>query len=184
MDEKQKNTPQTGETPDKPTKKLSRTTLTFYIIGLFSVAIALIFISYIAQVRNDKQLENLNTKLSEQQTVAQGATQKMEGLQKQLDEMDSELTLAREALALDADKPITEEVAAQAIKRQDALRLILVAEEAARAGDTVKLAETLSSLEHALGEQALQTTAQGGLLTDEEYSAYQSLKTVTENPTE
>ena len=46
MDE-QKNTPE----QNKPEKKLSRTTLTFYIVGLFSVAIALILISYIAQAR-------------------------------------------------------------------------------------------------------------------------------------
>ena len=60
----------------KPEKKLSRTTLTFYIVGLFSVAIALILISYVAQARADRQLDTLTNQLNEQQTVAQGATQK------------------------------------------------------------------------------------------------------------
>ena len=69
----------------KPEKKLSRTTLTFYIVGLFSVAIALILISYVAQTRADRQLDTLTDQLNEQQTVAQGATQKMEDLQKQYD---------------------------------------------------------------------------------------------------
>ena len=41
MDEQNKQPEQ-----NKPEKKLSRTTLTFYIVGLFSVAIALILISY------------------------------------------------------------------------------------------------------------------------------------------
>ena len=50
--EEQKNTPE----HNKPEKKLSRTTLTFYIVGLFSVAIALILISYIAQARADRIL--------------------------------------------------------------------------------------------------------------------------------
>ena len=71
MDEQNKQPEQ-----NKPEKKLSRTTLTFYIVGLFSVAIALILISYVAQSRADKQVENLSSQLTQQQTVAQGATQK------------------------------------------------------------------------------------------------------------
>ena len=57
MDEKKK-----PEQP-KPEKKLSRTTLTFYIVGLFS-AIALILISYVAQARADKQLDSLSDQLT------------------------------------------------------------------------------------------------------------------------
>ena len=72
MDEQNKQPEQ-----NKPEKKLSRTTLTFYIVGLFSVAIALILISYVAQSRADKQVENLSSQLTQQQTVAQGATQKV-----------------------------------------------------------------------------------------------------------
>lgn len=49
MDEQNKQPEQ-----NKPEKKLSRTTLTFYIVGLFSVAIALILISYVAQSRADQ----------------------------------------------------------------------------------------------------------------------------------
>ena len=56
MDEQNKQPEQ-----NKPEKKLSRTTLTFYIVGLFSVAIALILISYVAQSRADKQVENLSS---------------------------------------------------------------------------------------------------------------------------
>ena len=82
MDE-QNNKPE----QNKPEKKLSRTTLTFYIVGLFSVAIALILISYVAQARADRQVDTLTDQLSEQQTVAQGATQKVEELQTQYDEL-------------------------------------------------------------------------------------------------
>ena len=63
MDEQNKQPEQ-----NKPEKKLSRTTLTFYIVGLFSVAIALILISYVAQSRADKQVENLSSQLTQQQT--------------------------------------------------------------------------------------------------------------------
>ena len=82
MDE-QNNKPEQS----KPDKKLSRTTLTFYIVGLFSVAIALILISYVAQARADRQVDTLTDQLTEQQTVAQGATQKVEELQMQYDEL-------------------------------------------------------------------------------------------------
>ena len=61
MDEQNKQPEQ-----NKPEKKLSRTTLTFYIVGLFSVAIALILISYVAQSRADKQVENLSSQLTQQ----------------------------------------------------------------------------------------------------------------------
>ena len=98
MDEQNK-TP--APKPEQPEKKLSRTTLTFYIVGLFSVALALILISYVAQERADKQLESLNSQLSEQQTVAQGATQKMEDLQKQYDEQQQMLDGIRTTLGMD-----------------------------------------------------------------------------------
>lgn len=92
MDEKKKpNQP-------KPEKKLSRTTLTFYIVGLFSVAIALILISYVAQARADRQLDSLTDQLTEQQTVAQGATQKMEDLQQQFDAINEKLEEVRATL--------------------------------------------------------------------------------------
>ena len=82
----------------KPEKKLSRTTLTFYIVGLFSVAIALILISYVAQARADRQLDTLTNQLTEQQTVAQGATQKMEDLQAQYDAQSAALDKVRKVL--------------------------------------------------------------------------------------
>lgn len=82
----------------KPEKKLSRTTLTFYIVGLFSVAIALILISYVAQARADRQLDTLTNQLTEQQTVAQGATQKMEDLQTQYDAQSAALDKVRKVL--------------------------------------------------------------------------------------
>lgn len=94
MEEKKKPEP-------KPEKKLSRTTLTFYIVGLFSVAIALILISYVAQARADRQLDTLTDQLNEQQTVAQGATQKVEDLQAQFDAQSAALNKVREVLDTD-----------------------------------------------------------------------------------
>ena len=105
MDEQNKQPEQ-----NKPEKKLSRTTLTFYIVGLFSVAIALILISYVAQSRADKQVENLSSQLTQQQTVAQGATQKVEDLQKQYDMQNTALDKVRKTL--DSEQAATDVVGA------------------------------------------------------------------------
>ena len=105
MDEQNKQPEQ-----NKPEKKLSRTTLTFYIVGLFSVAIALILISYVAQSRADKQVENLSSQLTQQQTVAQGATQKVGDLQKQYDIQNTALDKVRKTL--DSEQAATDVVGA------------------------------------------------------------------------
>lgn len=106
MDEQKNNTPE----QNKPEKKLSRTTLTFYIVGLFSVAIALILISYVAQARADRQVENLSSQLNEQQNVAQGATQKVADLQDQFDAQSKALDTVR--TVLDTDQATTDVVGA------------------------------------------------------------------------
>ena len=98
MDEQ--NNKQPAQQP-KPEKKLSRTTLTFYIVGLFSVAIALILISYVAQARADRQVDTLTDQLSEQQTVAQGATQKVEELQTQYDQLTKVVEELRSVVGTD-----------------------------------------------------------------------------------
>ena len=101
MDEQNKQPEQ-----NKPEKKLSRTTLTFYIVGLFSVAIALILISYVAQSRADKQVENLSSQLTQQQTVAQ----EVEDLQKQYDIQNTALDKVRKTL--DSEQAATDVVGA------------------------------------------------------------------------
>ena len=112
MDEQNKQPEQ-----NKPEKKLSRTTLTFYIVGLFSVAIALILISYVAQSRADKQVENLSSQLTQQQTVAQGATQKVEDLQKQYDMQNTALEKVRETL--DSEQAATDVVGATELRMEE-----------------------------------------------------------------
>lgn len=76
---------------DEHTKKQSKRFLAFYIIGLFSVALVLILLSYLTQIRAEKQLNSLSDQLNQQTTVAQGATQKMEVMQKTLEEQQKRL---------------------------------------------------------------------------------------------
>ncbi len=85
-------------------KKLSRKTLTFYIVALFSVSIALIMISYVAQSKANEQVANLSTQLNEQQTAAQGVSKKMEDLQKRFDEQATALEKMRSELGTEQAK--------------------------------------------------------------------------------
>lgn len=158
--------------PKTPEKKLSRTTLTFYIIGLFSVAIALILISYVAQARADRQLDSLNDKLTEQRTVAQGATQKMEDLQRKNNLLGQELFYARAALGLDDGEPVTEDTVAAAQAKADIASLLLSAEHAARLDDRAQLAAALDALDALL--EAVPADADSPL-TDEQAAIHQQL---------
>lgn len=108
----------------KPEKKLSRTTLTFYIVGLFSVAIALILISYVAQARADRQLDTLASQLNEQQNVAQGATQKMEDLQEQFDAQSAALDQVREVLDTELAKTDVVGAAEQRMEEREVYALL------------------------------------------------------------
>lgn len=73
---------QTDSTPcEKENKKISKRYLAFYIIGLFSVALVLILLSYVTQLRADKQLANLNSELAEKNTTVQGVQKKLIVLQ-------------------------------------------------------------------------------------------------------
>ena len=152
MNEQKNNAPEQA----KPEKKLSRTTLTFYIVGLFSVAIALILISYVAQARADRQVENLSSQLNEQQTVAQGATQKVADLQQQFDLQSSALESVRSTLGTEQAK--TDVVGAtQNLRDREQMLEMLVAAEQAVIDDKLKLRED------------------GGVLEANDYAVYQKL---------
>lgn len=107
-----------------PEKKLSRKTLTFYIIGLFTVALALILISYVAQERADRQLDTLTNQLNEQQSVAQGAAQKIEDLQKQLDIQSKAIEKVREIVDLEQAKTDVASAVEQRIQERGVYELL------------------------------------------------------------
>ncbi len=77
MSEQEPNIEQKTKEQQKQIKR-SRKFLSLYIIGLFSVALVLIILSYLTQVRAN----DLNSQLGEQITVAQGAQERVEQLQK------------------------------------------------------------------------------------------------------
>lgn len=64
----------------------SKKYLVFYVIGLFCVALALILLSYVSQVRADKRLSELSTQLDTQTSAVQGANARVEVLQQSVEE--------------------------------------------------------------------------------------------------
>ena len=73
---------------EKENKRISKRYLAFYIIGLFSVALVLILLSYVTQLRADKQLASLNSELAERDTTVQGVQQKLLVLQETVASQD------------------------------------------------------------------------------------------------
>ncbi len=80
-------------------KKHSKRFLVVYIIGLFSVALVLILLSYLTQVRANKQLATLQDQVTTQTTVAQGAQQQIQQLQTTLEEQQKKLAVQSDAIA-------------------------------------------------------------------------------------
>ena len=175
MDEQNKQPEQ-----NKPEKKLSRTTLTFYIVGLFSVAIALILISYVAQSRADKQVENLSSQLTQQQTVAQGATQKVEDLQKQYDIQNTALDKVRKTL--DNEQAATDVVGAteQRMEEREVYQyLAQIGVSLAAAKQTADARKTYDEILTKYSEERLMGSSEDGF--DENISKlFQSVKAALE----
>lgn len=161
------------DTAGKPEKKLSRTTLTFYIIGLFLFAIALILISYVSQVQSDKELENLSSQLNEQQTVSQGFSQKVEELQRQLDEQSRLIEAAKSAYDVKTNDELLEAI--ERIKRQDALQSkIIQAQNAAMQQNMEEAVRILEEVSQTFSEEEL--SVEGGILNAEDAQALQTLQ--------
>ena len=167
MNEQKNNAPEQA----KPEKKLSRTTLTFYIVGLFSVAIALILISYVAQARADRQVENLSSQLNEQQTVAQGATQKVADLQQQFDLQSSALESVRSTLGTEQAKTDVVGATQNLRDREQMLEMLVAAEQAVIDDDM----EQLEGIRDAFSEDKLKLREDGGVLEANDFAVYQKL---------
>lgn len=77
----------------------SKKFLAFYIIGLFSVALVLIILSYLTQVRANMQMDVLGNQLNEQIHAASGAKEKAEQLQNLIDDQKKKLKDNEEKIA-------------------------------------------------------------------------------------
>ena len=67
------------KSPDQ--KKQASHFMAFYVVALFSIALVLILLSYLTQVRADDQIANAENQLQEQVSATQGIQAKMEIIQ-------------------------------------------------------------------------------------------------------
>lgn len=79
-------------------KRQGKHFIVVYIIGLFSVALVLILLSYLTQVRADEQLASKDSELSAQISATQGAVQRMETLQALNEEQKKQLDQQKKVL--------------------------------------------------------------------------------------
>ncbi|MGE4548224.1 MAG: hypothetical protein AB7C89_01600 [Intestinibacillus sp.] len=93
MDEKKNEASQPEEH-----KRQSKRFLAVYIIGLFSVALVLILLSYLTQVRADRQLASKDSELNAQINATEGAVQKIEALQATAEEQRKQLEEQKKVL--------------------------------------------------------------------------------------
>lgn len=169
-------TPEKKTKKEKSEKKLSRTTLTFYIVGLFSLAIALIMISYVAQAKADRQLENLSTKLSEQQNVAQGISQKMADLQAQFDVVNKALDAVREKLACERAKTDIVGASQQRMEERDVYAQLAQISASLLAENTEEAETQLNALQEIYGEERLTGIAEQDAFPEEIQQLYTNLR--------
>lgn len=159
---------QENKTPaqDKEAAKgKSKHFLVVYIIGLFSVALVLILLSYLTQVRANKQLASLQTQVTEQTNVAQGAQQQMITLQntvqeqqKRMDEMSAAIGVIREKLDIPEGEKVEDGVSLLQ-ERYIALDALQQVRRLASSEDNVSARELLVKMIKSYGLNRLLPTA-------------------------
>ncbi len=162
-------------------KKISKRYLAFYIIGLFSVALVLILLSYVTQLRADKQLANLNSELAERDTTVQGVEQKLLVLQgtvskqeEDLKNQEEQMTALRTMLNMTADEDLVT-VLKQRLDERDAYYHLAMLEKAIDADDSVAKQQELTYLQNTYGLERLDGTAQNAVFTGEMAQRYAEL---------
>lgn len=171
------------ETNPCENKKISKRYLAFYIIGLFSVALVLILLSYLTQLRADKQLANLNSELAEKDITVQGVQQKLLVLQdtvakqeETLKSQEEQISALRTMLNMTADEDLST-VLKQRLDERDAYYHLLMLEKAINEDDSVIQQQELTYLQNTYGLERLNGTAQNAVFIGEIAERYTELAT-------
>ena len=156
---------------EKENKKISKRYLAFYIIGLFSVALVLILLSYVTQLRADKQLASLNSELAERDTTVQGVQQKLLVLQETVSTQDAtikekeqQISELRTMLNMTADEDL-KTVLKQRLDERDAYYHLAMLEKAIDEEDNVTGKQELTYLQSTYSLERLNGTAQDAVFT-------------------
>lgn len=167
--------------PDGEKQPESKRFLVFYVIGLFCVALALILLSYVAQVRSDRRLSELTNQLSTQTSAAEGANARVQVLQQSVEEQTKVLNQLMEQTGTENTEDLV--AAVEALSGQTAvLSELLTAQQQLEQGDTTGAKACLDELVTAYGLDALNGTAQDALLTGEAAAVFTALYQQTRTP--
>lgn len=163
-------------------KKLSKRYLAFYIIGLFSVALVIILLSYLTQLQADRDLANMNSALQQKDSTMQGVQEKLVALQntvkeqaERLDEADKQLSGVRDALRAEEQDDLSAEVQ-QLVGEHDAYQQLAQLEHAAAVQDTQTAKSCIDYLERTYGAGRLDGTAANAVLIGTHAERYLALK--------
>lgn len=170
MDE-QKNTEQ---------KKQASHFMAFYVVGLFSIALVLILLSYLTQTRADDQIAHAETRLQEQVSATQGIQAKMEVLQEANNDQAQRIAALEQSLSRAMDENEMLE------KRAEAQEGLIKACQLARSEESwPQMHEELYRLAQEYGLEALDGSDPKKLLwTAEESKVYNELRALQAEPKE
>ncbi|MGN1030333.1 MAG: hypothetical protein ACI4PQ_01890 [Butyricicoccaceae bacterium] len=144
-------------------RQKSRRIFVFYIIALFSVALVIILASYVVQAHQQEQLAAMGNRLSKQQSATEGAKnraqemqEQMEVLQKQVDELQDQLEEAEEQQKKNESelKALNSELKAEK-ENARALNLLWKLEEAYTEGDYDRAEDLVDQMDSNYGRSKL-----------------------------
>lgn len=164
------NKPETAGEKQPESKKF----LVFYVIGLFCVALALILLSYVAQVRSDRRLSELTNQLSTQTSAAEGANARVQVLQQSVEEQSKILDDLMQQTGTENTEDLV--AAVEALSSQTAvLSELLTAQQQIEQGDTTGAQACIDGLVQDYGLGRLNGTAHDALLTGEAAAVFTTL---------
>lgn len=96
-------------------KKQSKRYLVFYVIALFSIALVMILLSYMTQVRADRSIKDAQDKLSQQVSATEGIEAKRQVLQAENEKLIARVAELEQATEKSAEEltKLNERIAAQ-----------------------------------------------------------------------
>lgn len=159
------------KSPDQ--KKQASHFMAFYVVALFSIALVLILLSYLTQVRADDQIANAENQLQEQVSATQGIQAKMEIIQEASNEQALRIAELEQSLA-EAEK-----AAADLDKRSAAQSQLVKVCGLALAGETELLKAELDHLISTYTLEALDGSDPEQLIwTVEEVNLFERLRSI------
>lgn len=163
----EKKTPET-EQPHQESKRY----LVFYVIALFSVALVLILLSYLTQVKADRELATMGVQLQQQVTAVEGAQARTELLQQTVEEQTKQIKQLEDEL--DDQKARTDEY----LERYKAVATLLDAGDMLDQGEYERAQVYLDSLASRYGAERLDGEGEDDLFTAEQAAYYQRMLAV------